>query len=185
MARIVGGLLFTAITQFMLLLRVAESIYQGYSVSGNYISDLGVGPAAPVFNTSITVLGVAVAVSAYLIRPIFRDRILPTLLFMTGLGAAGVGIFPEGSPYGLHTLMSFIVFFFAGVSALYTARLVSRPLNIFSAAMGVLTVAALLLFGSGTYLGLGHGGMERMIAYPPLIWGLAFSGYLMGLKPEK
>ncbi|MEM4417240.1 MAG: DUF998 domain-containing protein [Nitrososphaerota archaeon] len=185
MARLVGGILFTAITQFMIFLRVAESIYPGYSVSGNYISDLGVGPAAPVFNTSIILLGLAVAVSSYLIRPIFRDRLLPPLLFLAGLGAAGVGVFPEGSPYGLHTLMSFIVFFFAGVSALYASRLVSRPLNIFSAVMGVLTLAALSLFATETYLGLGPGGMERLIAYPPLIWGVAFAGYLMGLKPEK
>ncbi|MCX9076244.1 MAG: hypothetical protein OIN88_16610 [Candidatus Methanoperedens sp.] len=42
-----------------------------------------------------------------------------------------------------------------------------------------MTLAALVLYGSDIYLGLGPGGMERMIAYPVLLWGTGFGGYLM------
>ncbi|NIQ06941.1 MAG: DUF998 domain-containing protein, partial [Candidatus Korarchaeota archaeon] len=31
---------------------------------------------------------------------------------------------------------------------------------------------------------LGKGGMERMIAYPLLIWVVGFGGYLLGLSQE-
>jgi hypothetical protein len=43
-----------------------------------------------------------------------------------------------------------------------------------------MTLAALALFRSGTYLGLDKGGMERMIAYPALLWEVGFSSHLIG-----
>jgi hypothetical protein len=95
---VAGLLLFLAIFQFFMFFRVAESIYQGYSVSNNYISDLGVGPAAGVFNTSIVVLGLAVMAAAYLALPAFRSRVLSFLVGLAGFGATGVGVFPENVP---------------------------------------------------------------------------------------
>jgi hypothetical protein len=41
-------------------------------------------------------------------------------------------------------------------------------------------LAALALFAGNTYLGLGAGGMERMIFYPAMIWTLGFGAYLLG-----
>jgi hypothetical protein len=43
-----------------------------------------------------------------------------------------------------------------------------------------MTLVALILLISGTYLGLEKGGMERMVAYPVLLWAVGFSGYLIG-----
>jgi len=185
MARVAGILIFIGAAQFLLFLIVAESIYPGYSVSGNFISDLGVGPAAPVFNTSIILLGVLVIVSSYLIHRRFNDKLFTATIFLAGFGALGVGVFPEGSPYNFHTIMSFITFLFAGLAAISAYRVARQPLKTISIALGILTLISLGLFASGIYLGLGHGGMERMIAYPPLIWGLTFAGYLMMLEPEK
>jgi hypothetical membrane protein len=51
-----GALFFIAATQFVLCLIIAEALYPGYSVSNNYISDLGVGPSAIVFNASVFLL---------------------------------------------------------------------------------------------------------------------------------
>jgi len=45
--------------------------------------------------------------------------------------------------------------------------------------LGTMSLVALVLFSSGIYLGLGKGGMERMIAYPALLWMVGFSGHLM------
>ena len=44
-----------------------------------------------------------------------------------------------------------------------------------------MTLVATVLYGTDTYLGLGQGGMERMVVYPVLIGGVAFGGYLMAL----
>jgi hypothetical protein len=48
-----------------------------------------------------------------------------------------------------------------------------------------MTLATLGLFESGQYLGLGAGGMERMIAYPALMWGAGFGGYLIAYSQER
>jgi hypothetical protein len=47
--------------------------------------------------------------------------------------------------------------------------------------LGVIALAALvLLFYLPHYdLGLGPGGMERMIAFPILVWALGFGGFMM------
>jgi len=43
---------------------------------------------------------------------------------------------------------------------------------------------ALVLFASGTFLGLGKGGMERMIAYPALLWAIGFGGHLISYSSD-
>jgi len=56
----------------------------------------------------------------------------------------------------------------------------------FSVIMGVVTLVfwGFLELMEGTassnYLGLGVGGIERIVAYPLLLWVVGFGGYLMG-----
>ncbi|MEK6810614.1 MAG: DUF998 domain-containing protein, partial [Candidatus Thermoplasmatota archaeon] len=107
-----GMLIFLAGAQFSVFLVIAEAIYPGYSVSGNFISDLGVGPAANVFNGSVILLGLLAFGAVYVGRRLF-DRVLLILLFLTGIGAVGVGVFTEAFG-GVHTVVSFIAFGFAG-----------------------------------------------------------------------
>jgi hypothetical membrane protein len=45
-----GTLFLIADNQFIICLNIAEALYAGYSVSDKYISDLGVGPSAIIFN---------------------------------------------------------------------------------------------------------------------------------------
>ncbi|HKT21030.1 MAG TPA: hypothetical protein VJR06_00195, partial [Nitrososphaerales archaeon] len=80
-----------------------------------------------------------------------------------------------------HGIFSLIVFLFAGLSALLTARLQKKPLFYFSIVLGVFTLVALVLYVGGDYLGLGAGGMERMVVYPVLVWSIGFGGHLMAL----
>jgi hypothetical membrane protein len=54
--RLAGILFFVAVTQFILGLTMAEALYRGYSVSNNYVSDLGVGTSAVLFNSSVFIL---------------------------------------------------------------------------------------------------------------------------------
>jgi hypothetical protein len=37
---------------------------------------------------------------------------------------------------------------------------------------------------SDLFLGIGPGGMERMIVYPAIIWLVGFSGYLIALSKK-
>src|SRR6266581_738731 len=152
-----GLLLFVGIAQFAVIgLTVAESVYPNYSVSQNYISDLGVGPAALIFDPSIVVA-------------------------LAGVGAIAVGVFTED--FGvLHPLVSLWTFVFIALSAILAMRVVRPPFQYISVILGVLSLIALGLYISKRYAGLGPGGMERMIVWPILVWGLAFGGYLFALS---
>lgn len=176
--RTAGSLIFVGAAQFVVALVVAEAIYPGYSVSNNYISDLGVGPAALIFNTSVFLLGAMVVISAYFILRAFRKTTVVALFVLTGVGAMGVGVFPESAGY-IHTVVSFVTFFFGGLSAIFSYQIEKPPLTYFSVILGALSLAALALFASQQYFGLGRGGMERMIAYPTLLWAIAFGGHLI------
>jgi hypothetical membrane protein len=176
--RIGGTVLIVGTVQFLIAMLVSESLYPGYSRSQNFISDLGVGPVASIFNTSIILFGVAVLVAGYMIARSLRSIILLVLLIVTGLGAMGVGIFPETAG-GIHTVVSAVAFIFGGLSAIATYMFQKPPLRYFSAVMGLLALVALVLYSTGQFLGLGPGGMERLIAYPELLWGLVFGGHLV------
>ena len=180
-------MVFVACAQFIVALVVAEAFYPGYSVAQNYISDLGatcratctvVQPTSTIFNSSVTLLGLLTLVSSYFIQRGFRWRVFTFLVFMTGIGATGVGVFPETAGV-IHHVVSLITFVFAGLSAFASYRLQRAPSSYLSVLLGLITLSALALYVSNIFLGLGPGGMERMIVYPALIWALGFSSRLM------
>ena len=182
--KVAGALLFIASVQCVLGIIIAETLYPDYSTAENYISDLGVCPSALIFNSSVFLLGIIAVVGIYFIQRVFGSRLFSILLALTGVGAMGVGLFPE--TFGiLHTIPSLITFLFGGLSAIMSYKLMKPPLSYFSVLLGATSLVALVLFGSGTYLGLGKGGMERMIAYPTLLWAVGFGGYLIGHSEEK
>jgi hypothetical membrane protein len=184
---VAGALLFVGAVIFIIGLNVAEQLYPGYSVSLNSISDLGatcrgttchiVQPSATIFNSSIFLSGVLILSSAYFIRREFRTRVLPAFLALSGIGAIGVGIFPEYTGH-LHLAAACIAFVFGGLSAIAAYTIEKPPLRYLSVLLGIVTLTAFVL-GPFHDLGLGPGGMERMVAYPFLLWGLGFGGYLM------
>jgi len=184
--KVAGALILVGGSQFVVGMLLAEALYPGYSISQNYISDLGVGPSALIFNSSVFLLGLMVVVSAYFVHSSFRSRLATGLLVLAGLGAMGVGVFTENSP-AMHEIVSDIAFIFGGLLPIAAYRLVRKPFSYLSVAMGVLSLSAMVLLsaqyslglGEQYYLGLGPGGMERMIAYPILLWEVAFGGHLM------
>jgi len=194
-----GFFVFVAAAQFLVGMLLAEALYPDYSVAGNYISDLGATctdttcrieePAATVFNTSVFLLGALVVLAAYLLWRSWKQKILPLLIVLTGIGAMGVGIFTEA--YGsIHSIVSLIAFVFGAVAAIWSYTVTKPPLAYLSVVLGALALLALVLFISGTLFGLGVGGMERLIVYPEIVWAMAFGGYLMhpeagqGLAPS-
>ncbi len=186
-----GTFIFVGAVQFIIGMVLAEIFYPGYSVSGNYISDLGATcngtctiyqPTASIFNTSVIILGILILLSSYFIWNEFQNIIISILIALSGLGAMGIGLFPETAG-SLHLVVSFIAFFFGALSAIAASKLAKIPFTYFSVILGIASLAALALFGLKFYLGLGPGGMERMIAYTVLLWAIGFGGYL--LSPEK
>lgn len=189
-----GAIFFVAVTQFILGLIISEALYPGYSVHDNYISDLGVGPSSLVFNASVVLLGVLSLVAVYFLRQNISLKMVNRFLFLMGLGAIGVGVFTKDFTL-VHGAVSSMAFFFGGLSALVSFKVLKQPLSLVSIALGAITLGALALFSlgmwasgsmtstealdSGYYLGLGPGGIERMIVYPLLIWLAGFAGYLV------
>jgi len=181
--KIAGSLLFIGGVLCVLGIIIAEALHPGYSTSENYISDLGVGPSSLVFNSSLFLLGVLALSSAYFIQRAFNLSLFSILTAITGIGAMGVGLFTEDAGV-IHVIFSFITFLFAGLSAIMSYKLQKPPFSYFSVTLGVVTLMALILFASETFLGLGKGGMERMIAYPALLWAVGFGGHLIGCSND-
>ncbi|MBU7025253.1 MAG: DUF998 domain-containing protein, partial [Theionarchaea archaeon] len=115
--KVAGALLFFGGLEPVMLIMIAEALYPGYSIADNYISDLGVGSTALVFNSSMVMLGVAALIGSYFIYKEFKSPLFCGLLMLTGIGALGVGLFPEDT--GLpHVVASLATFLFAGLSAI-------------------------------------------------------------------
>ncbi len=182
-----GAFMFVGAVQFMFGMLLSEFFYPGYSVSVNYISDLGAmcrdtctvyQPSAFIFNTSATFLGIFIILSAFCLWREFRSYLISIFIGLSGLGSFGIGLFPETAG-NLHDIVSLIALLFGGLSAIAVWKTVRNPFSYFSAFLGIVSFAALVSFGSNNYLGLGLGGMERIIAYPVLFWAIGFGGYLM------
>ncbi|MFB0503983.1 MAG: DUF998 domain-containing protein [Candidatus Bathyarchaeia archaeon] len=192
--KVAGVLFFIAVTQFILGFIISEALYPGYSVSDNTISDLGIGPSSIIFNSSVFLLGFLLLIGTYFLRQIFNFKIVNTLLFFTAMGLMGIGVFTKDFII-VHSAMALIAFFFAGLSAISSYKVLKKPLSLISLVLGMMTLGALVLFISGIitsgsltsyevydsnlFLGLGPGGMERMIVYPALMWFAGFSGHLV------
>jgi hypothetical membrane protein len=196
--KVAGTLFFVAVTQFIMCLMVAEALYPGYSLSGNYVSDLGVGPSSIVFNSSVFLLGLLLVIGTYFLRAVLELKTLNRLLFLMAIGAMGVGVLTKDYTFA-HAAVASTAFFFSGLSAIASSKVLQKPLSTISLALGAMTIVALGLFSAGIvtggsftdptafdsafYLGLGPGGIERMIIYPSLMWLAMFSGQL-SIRPN-
>ncbi|UCD96847.1 MAG: DUF998 domain-containing protein [Candidatus Bathyarchaeota archaeon] len=182
---VAGFLLCVGSVQCMLGIIVAEALHPGYSTGQNYISDLGVGPSSLIFNFSLIAIGVLGAVASYFIHHVFKRNSFTFLLMMGSIGAIGVGAFPENVRV-VHTAFSLVVFLFTGLAAVWSYSVEEPPFAYLYAGLGGIALLALALFGTEIYLGLGRGGMERLIAYPELLWALSFGSRLSThpLKPK-
>jgi hypothetical membrane protein len=188
------GLVLAGFLGFMGII-TAEVLYPNYSTRQD-ISDLGSTlppnpiihePSATIFNSTMLVTGALVMVSAYFVyRGLDRDR-FAVLLGLFGFGAVGVGVFP-GNVTPWHGLFALFTFFVGGVTVLASSRTVSRPFSVLCALFGSISLVVLVsVFVFGLVIGgphplaaLGSGGIERWVAYPLILWLLAYGGYLLG-----
>jgi hypothetical membrane protein len=199
-SRIAGTLFLVASAQFILCLVIAEALYPDYSVANNYISDLGIGPSSMVFNSSAFLFGVLSIFGTYFLPRTINFRGLTVLLILMAIGAMGVGIFTSALSTTIHALVSLMAFGFGALSAIASFKTSRLPLSAISITLGIMTLGALVLFATGLvtsdalnsneppasefFLGIGPGGMERMIVYPALIWLTLFSGRLIAFSEK-
>lgn len=184
--RLAGMLIFIQAAQFMTVIMVAASMAPGYDFGGGAISDLGVIPeTAILFNASLLLTGLLNVAAAYLLDLWRTRRWLFAVSVAAGIGAIGAGLVPldRGAAHSLFALAAFLCF---NVQAILSSRLVRRPmaaLGIAAGLVGLLFVVIMVIGDAGNpaiFGPLGHGGAERMIVYPLLLWLLALGGSLMG-----
>jgi len=180
-----GTILVVACVELILLVNIAEFLYPGYSVSGNYISDLGVGPSPSreIFTLGVLAFGLLVLLAASLLYQ-RKESHLWLLIALSGIGALGVAVFNEDTGVA-HTIFSLVAFLFGCLAAIYAFTITKPLFSWFSLAMGLIGLAALVLMGAEAYLGIGPGGMERMIFYAGVLWALAYGARLMALEEAR
>jgi hypothetical membrane protein len=176
-----GGSLFVGGAAFWLVNTIAESRYPGYSVGNDALSKLGAvgAPTQWLWNAGLVVLGLGwLSGMALLFRGTGR---LGRLAFhlIPGFAVLGVALFPAGSIPALHWAAAVTTFVGGGLVAVADSRLVGPPFRAFSLALGAISL--LVLFPGSLFLVpvLGEGGTERLIAYPIVIWTVAFGTYAM------
>jgi hypothetical membrane protein len=187
--KIAGIILFLGAFGFILALQISEFIDGSkYNVSTNYISDLGTYcpisgpcqnlPSHNLFDISVFLVGVAIVLGSFFLYRAFKNILFSSLLILSGIGAMGVGVFPENYPLE-HGVFSLVVFLFGGLAAIAAFKIERKPFSYFSIPIGAFSVIMLVLYAFGYYLGLGPGGMERIVAYPELLWGIALGAHMI------
>ncbi|WP_458188214.1 DUF998 domain-containing protein [Haladaptatus sp. NG-WS-4] len=190
--QLAGIFFFVLAAQFMTVIMLGAAMVSGYDFNEAAISDLGVfSETALLFNASLVVGGVFNILGGYFFYRSHDTRWLMGLFALAGIGAIGAGVFTLDDPTGLHGLFALLAFLFFNVQAIASATRLSGPMKVLSIFAGVLGIAFVVLMalgdGGNTALfgPIGHGGTERMIVYPPMMWLMVFGGYLLGSREDE
>jgi hypothetical membrane protein len=185
-----GALLAGAGAVILLGIITAEALYPApYATDVNTISDLGGTrppegvvrqPSAAIFDATMVVSGLLILAGALFLVRAARGRAVTLPVVLLGVGVLGVGIFPGNtSPHPFFALLAFGA---GGLAGVLSARSLPAPMRQISAVLGAVALCALAL---GIFLvetepvaSLGEGGIERWIAYPVVLWLVAFGGFL-------
>jgi hypothetical membrane protein len=188
--RLAGLLLFILAGQFMTVIMLGASIVPAYDYKAAAISDLGVFPeTALLFNVSLLAVGLLNLAGGYLFYLSHGRRWILSLFGLAGIGALGAGLFPLNVSE-LHSLFALVAFVAFNLQAIASGVVLPGPLRLLSVLAGVvglIFVGVMIIGDSGNtavFGAIGHGGTERMIVYPVMLWMLALGGYLMADRPE-
>jgi len=188
--RVAGVFLFALAAQFMTVIMLAAAMVPGYDFRGGAISDLGVfTETALLFNSSLVLVGVFNLVGGYAFYRTHGKRWLLAVFALASVGAIVAGLVPLDAG-DLHTLGALLAFVFFNVEAIGTATRLSGVMRVLAVVAGTvgLVFVGIMIVGDGgntaVFGPIGHGGAERMIIYPVMIWLVAFGGYLLGSSDE-
>ncbi len=181
-----GTLLYLGAVQWLLGILLAESWYSGYSSRIDYVSDLGIGPTALIYNVSVFVLGLCMFLAAYYMMSAFESRIQSILLAISGIGAMGVGVFPLTiQPW--HSVFTLIAILFGAFAAISSYRIQDAPISYISVVLGSFSLVVSFIFfpylglpvgATDTFLGMAKGSMERWAIYPILAWAIGHGSHM-------
>ncbi len=172
---------------FVLQFFVALSFEPSYSIKSNTISDLGNTVCGPYgerlvcspdyawMNLSLAVLSLTMIAGSYLFLRLSKHTKLEvtgfSMMALSGLGSLLVGLFPENSISSLHLLGAGLSFVFGNLAIILIskvhANLYFRSISIFAGSTALILLALLL---TNNYLGIGLGGIERLVAYTQNVW---------------
>ncbi|GAA2464606.1 hypothetical protein GCM10010388_66050 [Streptomyces mauvecolor] len=186
------------VVQFFVIHVIAESAWaRPYSWARNNISDLGnahcalqsepepryvCSPEHSLMNGSFVVLGVLLVAGAALTGGALWRRgrtaaVSRLLLACAGAGFVLAGLAPSDLDENQHALGALLIMAAGNIGLVLTgfglAEHVAAPMRWGTSLLGVTAITAFGLFLSQHYLGLGMGGMERVAAFPLLLWVLA------------
>jgi hypothetical membrane protein len=188
MTAISGFFLLVGGIQWLLGILAEESWYDGYNSRIDYISDLGTGPTAGIYNLSVFLLGLFVVLGTFFLYKSSERKLLSSLLTISGIGAMGIGIFPTNLQ-PMHSVFTLLAILFGGFAAISSATYLTKPMSVISVVLGLMSFILAMVFipylglpfgSTETFLGMAKGFMERWVINPILAWIIAFGGYLMG-----
>lgn len=188
--RVAGGLFVGLAALFLTAIMLGAAMAPGYDFGGGAISDLGVIPeTALLFNGTLVVVGLMNALGGYAFYRVHGKRWILATFALAGLGAIGAGLFPLDTG-GIHGLFALFGFLFFNLQALAVATLTAGFVRWASALAGLVGIVFVVLMALGdagnvaAFGPIGHGGTERMIVYPVMLWMVAFGGYLLGVGAD-
>ncbi|MFG3343571.1 DUF998 domain-containing protein [Streptomyces sp. NPDC048018] len=196
------------VIQFFVTHGIVESAWaRPYSWARNNISDLGnarcalqrepepryvCSPEHGLMNVSFVVLGVLLVVGVVLTAGVLWRRgraatAARVLLAGAGVGFVLAGLAPADVDENLHVLGALLIMAVGNVGLVLAVFGLTKDLPAAlrwgAGLLGLTATAALVLFLSRHYLGLGMGGMERVAALPLLFWALAVGAHGVVRRP--
>lgn len=186
---IAGAIAWIAKLEFFVAEYIAAAAWTGYSLRDDTISRLGThscerlvpgpdavgamcSPLSWIMNGGLILAGLLTITGAVLTRaawPATRAvSVALGLIVVAGMGTIGVGVWPVDGNEFLHATSTLITFIPGSIGVIVLGKAIMprhRMFGITTVLFGAVSLSALALFGGHIYLGLGHGGMERVAGY--------------------
>lgn len=196
---LVGALLWISSLQYFIIQLIVISAWTvPHSWANNFISDLGntecgnyaglavCSPLHPLMNLSFVIFGITMAVGSVYLQRAFASttfsRSAFILMMLSGIGTVMVGLFPENTISSLHVVGAFLGLGIGNLSILLLGLSLNRihpAVRTYTIVSAMISLGAFALFSFDVFLGLGRGGMERLISYPFTIWMVTFGFYTL------
>ena len=174
--------MFIGSVQWLMMMIILESFQPNYNSAIHYVSSLGVGTTAIIYNTSISLFGLSMVISSVIFYKSLGRKIFPLFFLITGLFVIGVGLFPENIR-PIHGYVTAFAFLFAVFLPIISFKALNPPFSYLSIIIGLVSLVVLIAFfpylglpaeSTILFLGLAKGTMERIIIYPLMFWMLSF-----------
>ena len=156
---IAGTILFIAGVQYVSLV----------SIGAHYSNNT-------VLNASVILSGILVIVAAFFIQRAYKSMPFTALLFLSGIGALGIGLLPVNS--NEYLALADIGYVVAGLAAIMSYKFSKSPLSYLFALLGILSLVLFVLWIAGQV-------PPSIIDNLVLSWMLAFGAHIIGDADKK